>query len=180
MSARLSSPGQVVMGRAASPAARHVSGCSLLECLVYMAALMVILAMLATVYYHADWNHRTLNRNAADIVRALQAGERWREDVRLASGPLQPGPAGGGQELSIPHTNGLVRYAFRDGGVWRQAAPAARWQEALAGVLSSRMEKENRRFVAAWRWELELKSRQKTARVKPRFSFEAATREAKP
>ena len=124
------------------PSSRRAGAFSLLECLVYVAMLMVIMALLSTVYYHADWNHRNLNRNAADIVRALQAGERWREDVRLASGPIQPGPGGAGQELSIPHTNGLVRYAFRDGAVWRQAGQPARWQEALAGVSNSRMEKE--------------------------------------
>ncbi len=166
--------------RAGPPGQCLTGAFSILECLVYIAVLMVIMALLAAVYYRADWNHRNLTRNAADIVRALQAGERWREDVRLASGPIRLGQGTEGPELSIPHTNGLVKYAFREGAVWRQTGPAARWQEALAGVRSSRMEKGDRRLVAAWRWEVELKSRQPVARLRPLFAFEAVTRETKP
>lgn len=150
---------------------------SLVECLVYIGVLAVILTLLAKTYYHADWNHRSLDRNAADILRTLRTGEQWRQDVRLASGPIEWGPAKDGQELSIPHTHGPVRYAFRKGGVWRQAGQATRWQEVLPHVLSSRMEKTDRRFVAAWRWEVELKSPQKIVRVRPLFTFEAAAKE---
>jgi hypothetical protein len=153
---------------------------SLLECLVYVSVLLVIMGLLATIYYHADWNHRNLERNASDMVRTLQAGERWRDDVRQASGPIKLEPAGQGPELSIPHTNGTVRYAFREGAVWRQAGAAGRWQAALTGVLSSRMEKEPRQLVAAWCWDVELKSRQQTPRVRPLFTFEAVPKQTRP
>jgi len=162
--------GQRRIRRAAS---RPTAAFSLVECLVYLSAIAVLLVVLATAFYHADWNNRNLSRNAADILRTLEAGERWRADVRGASGPLQLEPAAEGLQLSIPRPNGAVRYAFRDGAVWRQAGATGRWEEALAGVLRSRMEKDARQYATAWRWEVELLGRQKTARVRPLFSFEA-------
>ena len=71
----------------------------------------------------------------------------------------------------------MVKYAFREGGVWRLAG--SRTVEALPGAISSKMEKDSRQFVTAWRWEVELKSRQDVARIKPLFTFQAATPEVK-
>ncbi len=162
------------------PAGLRAGAFSLIECIVSTGVLMVIMALLATAYYHADWNNRNLTRNADDILRTLKAGEQWREDVRTASGPIQFTAAADGPELSIPHGNQAVRYAFRQGAVWRQTGATARWQEALGGVLKSRMEKDPRRFATAWRWELELKTRPKAPRLRPLFFFEAAVKETKP
>jgi hypothetical protein len=43
----------------------------------------------------------------------------------------------------------------------------------LSNVKSSKMQSELRENVTAWRWELELKTVKKTARVRPLFTFEA-------
>jgi hypothetical protein len=40
-------------------------------------------------------------------------------------------------------------------------------------VKNSKMEMDQRRQVTAWRWELELQSARKAARVRPLFTFEA-------
>lgn len=152
----------------------------LVECLVYIAVFAVVLELAVAAYYHVEENNRNLSRNAADILRTVKAGEVWREDIRTASGPVQFAEAEGGSELRIPHPGGVVRYSFREAAVWRQANEQAPWQEVLPKVLSSRVTREPRQFVTAWRWEVELQSPQKVARVKPLFSFEAAVKESKP
>ena len=165
------------LSRRRATGARLASGFTLLECIVYCALLLLVSGLAFATYYRVTENNRDLRRNAADIVRTLQAGERWREDIRRASGPLQLTEAQAGQELAIPQTNGVVKYAFRDGTVWRQAGP--RPEEALAGVVSSAMLKDVRQFVTAWRWEVQLKGRHHVARVTPLFTFEAVEKETK-
>ncbi len=150
------------------------AGYSLLECLIYIAVLAVIMELAFEAYYRVDLHNRHLTRNAADIVRVLQAGERWREDVRSATGGPVPAGAGTDQELHIPRKNGEVTYAFREGTVWRRSSPAGDWREFLPGVKRSRMVADSREKVAAWRWELELQSTQQVVRLPPLFTFLAA------
>ena len=71
-------------------------------------------------YYRATEHSRDLSRNAADIVRALNVGERWREDVRTATTPPFPDEDGG---VRLPHDGGEITYAFRGGAVLRRALP---------------------------------------------------------
>ena len=64
-------------------------GIMLVDCLMYIALLAVILTLTFAAFYRANENAKNLAQNSADIVRALNVGERWREDVRAASGPLR-------------------------------------------------------------------------------------------
>ena len=77
------------------------------------------------------------------------------------------------QALHIPQKTGEVIYRFIDGAVLRQTGTNAAWIPALSGVKSSRMEKDERQRVVSWRWEVELKNKQKVARVRPLFTFQA-------
>jgi hypothetical protein len=132
-------------------------------------------------YYQIDLHNRRLTRNAADIVRTLQAGERWREDVRSATGKLIITGAGAEQQLRIPQAKTEVAYAFRQGTVWRRATREGTWMEFLPAVKTSRMLADPRAQVAAWRWEVELQSTQSVVRVPPLFTFQAAaTRQPTP
>ncbi len=153
------------------PAWLSSGGYTLIECLVYIAALLVIMELAFAAYYRFELHNRRLTRNATDIVRALQAGERWRDDVRAAKGKLFWTEAGADRELRIPQARGEVAYAFRQGAVWRRAAAVGPWNEFLPAVKASRMEAEPRTHVTAWRWELELQTTRDEVRVTPLFTF---------
>ena len=147
---------------------------SLLECLAYVALLGLVLTLALGAFYRTTDHSRQLARNAGDIVRTLQAGERWREDIRSAQGPVRLLRTNSEDVLLIPRTNGAVAgYVWRAGAVWRQANSVSPWQPFLAPVKSSRMEMDRRQRVVAWRWELELQGARKKARVQPKFAFEA-------
>jgi hypothetical protein len=79
--------------------------------------------------------------------------------------------------LHIPQKSGEVIYLFKEGAVLRQRGTNAPWIPALSGVKSSRMEKDERQRVVSWRWEAELKNKQKVARVRPLFTFQAVVSE---
>jgi hypothetical protein len=144
---------------------------SLIECLVYMGILMLLVGLALAGFYRTLKQTSNLEKNAADIVRAVQAGERWREDIRLATGVPQWIGAGPTRELHIPQASGDVAFVFRDNAVWRRSAPAHAWEPLLAQVKDSKMIEDRRPRVIAWRWDVELQENQKVARVRPLFSF---------
>ena len=148
-------------------------GIMLVDCLMYIALLAVILTLTLAAFYRTNENSKNLAQNAADIIRALNAGERWREDVRAATGPPRVEEDAKETLLQLPQAAGEVRYRLRDGIVARQTSGNTNWIDLLPNVKSSRMEPDPRRHVTAWRWELELQGRQKVARVKPLFTFHA-------
>jgi hypothetical protein len=150
-------------------------GILLVDCLVYLALWAVVVGFAFSAFFRCMSYSKNLARNADDIARALKAGERWRQDVRAASGPFKwvALEAGDGQALHIPQKTNEVIYRFIDGAVLRQGGTNAPWIPALSGVKSSRMEKDERQRLDSWRWEVELKNKQKVARVRPRFTFEA-------
>ena len=154
-------------------------GIMLVDCLVYLAIWAVVVGLAFSAFYRSMSYSANLARNADDIARALKAGERWREDVREATGPFKwvAGEASVEQALHIPQKAGEVIYRFIDGAVLRQTGTNAAWIPALSGVKSSRMEKDERQRVVSWRWEVELKNKQKVARVRPLFTFQAVAPE---
>ena len=99
--------------------------------------------------------------------------------MREATGPFTwvAGEASVEQALHIPQKTGEVIYLFIDGAVLRQTGTNAPWIPALRGVKSSRMEKDERQRVVSWRWEVELRNKQKAARVRPLFTFQAVAPE---
>jgi hypothetical protein len=143
------------------------SAFTIIETLVYLGAVALVLAMAFMTFYRTEENNRNLSRNADDILRALRVGEQWRADVRRAVAPIKAG----GQELVITQATNVVSYVLTNGSVWRRSG--ARSVEVLPGVVSSKMERDPRESVVAWRWDLELKGRQRVVRVKPLFSFAA-------
>jgi type II secretory pathway pseudopilin PulG len=149
------------------------SAFTLIECIVYLALVAVIIGFTFAAFYHAWDNHRDLRRNTEDIVLALKAGERWRADVRAATGPLKTVDQTGLSALHIPQANGEIVYVFRDEMIRRRAGPHEPWQQILANVKSSRMFAAQRNEVRSWRWEMELTTAQKAVRVRPLFSFQA-------
>ncbi len=152
-------------------------GITLIECLVYVAILGAIMTVGFSMYYHMSDGSRSLHKAAADIVRALDAGERWRDDLHAASGTAELSSlAGGGQRFAIHRAGGDVVYEYRDNAIWRQAGSETNLQLWLAAVKSSAMVPDSREHVKAWRWELELQTRTNAPggpQLKPLFTFVA-------
>jgi hypothetical protein len=163
-------------------AGQAARGFLLIDCLAYMALLLVMLT-LAFLAFHQMLDHsKKLQRNAADIARALDVGERWRAEVRTSVRAPRLEQTGHDLVLHLPRAQGEVLYSFRDGAVWRKdtARATAEWIAVIPKAQSSRMLAEGRKHVTAWRWELELAA-DKTPRVRPQFTFQAvARREATP
>ncbi len=150
---------------------RTARGFLLIECLVYIAALLVLLGLAFAAFYRVYKQNTYLERNAEDITRTMEAGELWREDIRQATGPMRWVQTPNGPELHVPHTDNEIAYVLLDDTVWRSAGEQRPWVEFLTRVAKSEMVKDSRHHVTAWRWEVQLQRAQKVARVKPVFSF---------
>ena len=72
-------------------------------------------------FYRTLGNWQSLSRNSADIVRTVQAGERWRADVRSATAPPRVVEFAQETIFHVPQAQGEILYAFRDGAVFRRA-----------------------------------------------------------
>ncbi len=151
------------------------AGFSLIETLVYLAVLTVLFAAAFPAYFRCQQGSADLRRHAGDVIRTMQAGERWRQDVRAATGPIRVGEA----VVVIPRRDGDVSYELVEGALRRRQGQQAS-SIVLANVKSSVMSADARRRVTAWRWELELAGHQKEVKVRPLFSFVAVPGEARP
>jgi len=162
--------------RASISGVRVRAGYLLIECLVYLAVIAVVLGLGIGAFY-VCWDHsKALHYATDDVAAALHAGERWRADIRSATGnvTVETGPAG--ERLRIPRGRDQILYAFHAGEVRRQAASSGFSELLLPRVAASQMVKEMRGPVAAWRWEVKLTSRRKETRLPFEFTFEAAAK----
>ena len=140
-------------------------GYMLVECLVYIVVLAVVLNLAYAAYYRCQTNSVNLRRNAQDIAITMRAGERWRADIRAAKAP----PKLEGNRLVVPQVAGEVVYEFADNTMWRQDGKAR--IAVLRRLLASTMQADARSQVASWRWEVELMTGEKPARIRPLFTF---------
>lgn len=146
-------------------------GFSLIECLVYIAVVMTILGIGLSLYLKLLSFHRDLERNASDIARSLKAGEVWRADIRSAVGPIESTRSDEETFLVIPTATGSIRYHFDQQTLWRQGELAHSETIFLHGVTECEFIQESRSRVTAWRCEIQLKTKMKTVRIQPKFSF---------
>mgnify|MGYP000032264377 CR=1 FL=1 len=145
---------------------------TILEMLLYIAIVSIVITVAFLSYYRC-WDHtRDLMRQTSDVVRAMEAGERWRDDVRAATAR----PTLDGGVLCIPQRGGEVRYRLAGQTVQRRLGGGA-WMPALGGVAASRMVLDEGKHVRSWRWEVEVKAKKREVRVRPRFTFRAVAAE---
>ena len=137
----------------------------LIEALVYIALIGAVLGIGYSAMYRCLDSSIALRRNADDIASALQAGERWRADIRAATTAPRTEVVEGGQLLHLDSPRGEVTYRFGTNGVSRQLSGGG-WANLLPRVKSSTMTTDPREHITAWRWEVELRPRV-TASVKP-------------
>jgi len=154
--------------------AHDQGGALLIECIMYIA-LFALLAGLAFTCFYLFWdNSKALRYATDDISAALNSGERWRADVRGATGTITVETIAGGQMLRIPSGTNAILYSFKAGAVQRRLASSDFSEPVLTTVKTSQMLDDARGPVAAWRWELELQSRHKETHLPLIFTFEAA------
>jgi hypothetical protein len=142
-------------------------GIVMIDAMVYIGLLGIVLILAAAVFDKGMRETAGLQRNIDDIERAMKAGERWRADVRSATGEIQANE----QTFSIPQKEGVIVYAIEPNKVRRTFSN--RSEVFLAEVKDSKMIEERRGNVVSWRWELELEHRRKEARLRPLFTFMA-------
>jgi hypothetical protein len=153
---------------------RHTAGILLMECLVYLSVFAILLGIGTAAFYFC-WDHsRALIFATDDIAAALHTGERWRADVRAATGKIAVETTAAGEVVRIPEAEKEVVYRFESGAVRREIPAVNLSQVLLPKVKSSQMQAEARAGVTAWRWELELTPRRKEAYLPLRFTFAAA------
>lgn len=155
------------------------SGVMLVECIVYIAVLFVILNVAVATLFRVLDHTRGVQRVSADVARALDAGERWRTEIRAADGPLRLVNAGDFQALHIPRESGEVVYVYDGTNVLRHGIAVRSKGPFLVRVSNSRFVLDQRAGVRSWRWEVELESRRLQPKLKPLFTFQAVPPAAK-
>ncbi|HEX4119101.1 MAG TPA: hypothetical protein VH619_00635 [Verrucomicrobiae bacterium] len=147
---------------------RKSAGYFLIELLVYMALLVVIWELAYAAYWRCLDNSKRLQLNAAEILQAVEAGERWRGDVRLSrSASIH------GNLFTLVQPGDTVEYRFDKESVMRRSTRSNRTVCLLNNVRFSGMNADPRRQVRGWKWELEMQSSKKPPFLRPLFTFEA-------
>lgn len=152
----------------------RTAGTSLIECLVYIAVFGLLLGLATAAFYFCWDNTRAMMGTTDKIEAALRAGERWRADVRSATGPVSVEWAGDSETVRIPEGSREIVYHFNQGTLRREQNPSASQPFVLEAVRASAMYTESRNGVIACRWELELAPVRKAHPHPLRFTFEAA------
>jgi hypothetical protein len=155
---------------------RARAGIMLVECLVYLGVFAVLLGIGYGTFYLCWDNSKALHYATDDIASALRAGERWRADIRSATGKITVETTVQGEQLRIPRRTAAIIYSFKAGELRRQFASSRFSELVLPTVKTSQMVKETRGPVTAWRWELELMPRRKEIHLPLLFTFEAAAK----
>jgi len=156
------------------PTDHRQAGILLMECLVYLSVLTILLALGSAAFYSC-WDHtRAVITTSSEIESALQAGERWRADIRSATGPILVETNATGEIVRIPKADQQVCYRFEAEEIHREINTNSTSWRLPAKVIRSEMQPESRAGVTAWHWELELKPARKEVALPLRFTFAAA------
>jgi Tfp pilus assembly protein FimT len=157
-----------------NPRVRRQAGILLTECLVYIAVFAILLGIGTAAFYFC-WDHsKALVYATDDISSALRAGERWRADVRSATGKISIETSADGERVRIPKAGKEIVYQFESGELRREISDTKNSWLLLPKVKASGMKPEARDGVTAWRWELELMPRRREMQLPLLFTFEAA------
>lgn len=152
---------------------RRTAGILLMECLVYISVLAILLGIGTAAFYFC-WDHtRAVIFTTNEVASALHAGERWRADVRGATGQISTVSTADGATMEIPTGGKKIIYHFSNGELRREIPSQNLSWLVLEKVKASGMKIEPRAGVTAWRWELELMPRRKVTYFPLRFTFEA-------
>lgn len=146
-------------------------GALLINCLVFIAAWIVVGTFAIKALFTMIGGTTRLRDTGNDIVAAMNIGEQWRADVRLATGPLATKLDQDGARLEIPQGDTTIVYLQEWDELIRRHADGTRSAVVLKDIADLEFVREKRGAVSAWRWELELKPNARRANTKPLFTF---------
>jgi hypothetical protein len=146
----------------------------LIQCLVYFGVFAILTGVGLGAFYLCWEQTRALTLATDDIGAALQVGERWRADVRGATGKISVAASAAGERMQIPGRNGTIVYRFEGNTVRRELPATPGSQLVLSHVKTSAMVPDVRDGVSAWRWELDLVMQRPETQLPLLFTFEAA------
>ena len=153
---------------------RRTAGILLVECVTYIAV-FAILTSVGLAAFYLCWNQsKAVVYTTEDISAALRAGERWRADIRAATGTISMEARGDDQTVQVPQNGKVIIYRFAGGEVRREASVSQSSQVMLNKVKTSRMSAESRGGVTGYCWELQLAERRPETQLPLLFTFEAA------
>jgi hypothetical protein len=139
--------------------------------MVYMSVFAILLTGTMAVFYFC-WDHSSaLISSTEQIHSALNVGERWRADVRAATGTIFVQTTSNGETIKIPEGQNEVQYLFNTNQMSRQSGSAS--AVVLVKIKTSAMTMDDRSGVTAWKWELELTPRRNETHLPLLFTFEA-------
>lgn len=153
--------------------ARKQFGITLIECMVYLMVFMMLSGAAMCAFYFCLDGSKKLMSATDDISAALAAGERWRADVRNATGTISIEQTASGEVVKIPEGKEDVVYTFAGGKLQRLTGSQTTGKPLLPKVKSSEITSDVRGGVKAWKWELELAQHAKDAHLRLLFTFEA-------
>jgi len=149
-------------------------GALILEVIAYLAIFVVVLGMATDAFYQSWSASGALRRDAEQISQSMQAGERWRADVRGASGEIEKTSANGREVIRIPQAQGEIIYSFADAELRRRPASGGKESVVLSKIKSSRMQIEREPYGLVCQWDLELEpNRARHGMLAPLFTFAA-------
>ena len=153
---------------------RRTAGILLVECLVYFAVFAILTGIGMGAFYLCLDHSKALIYATDDISAALRAGERWRADVRGATGKISVETTTTGEVARMTEPDKEIVYRFESGELRREISTLKNSQLMLQNVNASQMRVESRGSVNAWRWELVLNERRQETQLPLLFTFEAA------
>lgn len=156
------------------PQSRRPAGILLIECLVYIAVFAILTSVGFAAFYLCWDQSKAVVYATEDIGAALRAGERWRADIRAATGTISMKQHADGQTVQIPEKGKVVIYRFETGEVRRETSASQNSELILSKVQSSRIGSVSGNGVAGYRWELQLAERRPETQLPLLFTFEAA------
>ena len=153
---------------------RRLAGVMLVEALVYIAVFAILTAIGMAAFYLVWDQSKAMIYATDDIGATLRAGERWRADVRNATGKISVEQSATNEVVRIPGPEKEIIYRFESGEL-RREIPARQISEVvLPRVNGSQMTGEIRSGVTAWRWELDVVVRRAESHLPLLFTFQAA------
>ena len=152
---------------------RHSAGILLIECVTYIAIFAILTGIGMAAFYLCWDQSKAVVYATDDIGAALRAGERWRADIRNASGPVSAEKTDTTERITIPTGSNTIVYRFESGEVRREILASQHSDLLLAKVNSSHMNKETRAGITAWNWDLDVAMRRPETQLPLLFTFKA-------
>jgi hypothetical protein len=146
-------------------------GFALVQALVYIPVMAILIYVTVDAALVLKKGTRGMQAGATRIFTAMNAGELWRADVRLATSPPQSNGSNRLMTLNIQQGTNAVIWSHSEGQVWRQAGTTSPRVTVLRDVSTSTFQRDRRKHVTAWKWEIAFKRARLKAKTQPLYTF---------